>query len=138
MAALPRQFLVFLAQFPDVYSVRKGLMWFLIVTPAGLTSVASILSSLVPLLSQNFRSVGIPVFEPEPYVFLSDKFMMGIDFTQIPAPFNIVRTSRYELSWATIFLASHQNIDVPRTRANHIVDHYDTDVHISGSLWRED
>jgi len=72
VAALPRQFLVALAQFPDVFSARKGLMWFLIVTPAGLTPVASIVNSLVPLLSQTFCSIGIPVFGPEPYVLLSN------------------------------------------------------------------
>ena len=51
----------------NTFSVREGLIWLLIATAAGLTSVASTASLLVTLRSQTFCTVGVCVFRPEPY-----------------------------------------------------------------------
>jgi predicted esterase len=112
-------------------------MWLLIVTAAGPIIVASIASSLVPLRSQMFCTAGLPVFGPELYVLLSDLSLKGVDLLQISAAFDDVCPSLLRVAVIASFLSSHQNIDVPGARAGHNVDHSDTDVHLSSSLWRK-
>ena len=55
---------------PNAFSVREGVIWLLIATAAGLTTVASTASFLVILHSPTFCTVGVCVFRPEPYVHL--------------------------------------------------------------------
>jgi hypothetical protein len=68
-------------------------MWFLIASGAGLTTLASIASSLVPLRSRTFGTAGLLVFGLEPYVILSNLSPKGVDLFQILAALDDVRSS---------------------------------------------
>ena len=53
--------------FSNAFSVGQGVIWLLIATAAGLTTVASTASFLLAPCSQTLGTLGVCVFRPEPY-----------------------------------------------------------------------
>ena len=85
---------------------------------------------------RHFVTAGLLVFGLESYVILSNLSPKGFDLLQILAALDDVRSSLPRA--VMVSPSSHRYIDVSSAHASHNVDHCDTIIHLSSSLWRED
>ena len=92
------------------FFVFKGILWFLLSTIAGTTTLASTASALILLRSQTSHIVGVSVFEPESYVLPSNLYPESSNLFKIYQFLLIMYVPlRLWSSWLLImrFLSSH-------------------------------